>query len=159
MKHRFVLFSLFLCCLGLSSLRAQTTQANIISALQSNDLEGNGSIKIVSDPKIAALIGKPSGNNADNGQSIKINGYRIQVFMGNNPKTAKGEAEQKESLIKASFPEITSEIKYVAPNWKVLAGDFMTKDEADVFKQKLQKAFPAFGKEMYIVSDKISIYQ
>jgi hypothetical protein len=137
-------------------MQAQTT-GSIISALQSNGSGSNGTITIVSDPKISALIGRPSGNGSNRGQVVKMNGFRIQVFMNNNPKTAKGEANQKESLIRNSFPEITTYLKYDAPNWKVLAGDFMTRDEADVFKQKIQKAFPAFGKEMYIISDKINI--
>jgi hypothetical protein len=39
----------------------------------------------------------------------------------------------------------------------VLVGDFITREEATFFKEILQKEFPQFGKEMYIVTDRINM--
>jgi hypothetical protein len=153
MKRIVVLFSLITGLFCLSAIQAQT----IIEDLET-PRPGEGIIHIQCDPAIKALIGVSSAHiNADETNYLKINGFRIQVFMGNNPKTAKGEAAHKEGLIRENFPEVTVHTTYQAPNWKVLVGDFTTKEEAIIFMQKIQKAFPDFGKEMYTVADKVNI--
>jgi len=135
----------------------QVKQVTIIDDLET-PVAGEGVIQITSDPKITNLIGlvspETSVNNAD---YISTNGFRIQVFMSNNPKTARKELTDRGSLIKAAFPDIAIYSGYVAPNWKLLVGDFITKEEADVFRQKIKQAIPELGKEMYIVKDKVNI--
>jgi hypothetical protein len=139
------------------AVRAQTTSAAIITDLET-PVQGEGLIHIQSDPKITALLGLPNfGVEIDETNYVKMNGFRIQIFMSNNSKTAKSAAIHKESLIRESFQDIPTHVVYQAPNWKVLVGDFITREEAGVFLQKLQKAFPEFGREMYTVSDKVNI--
>jgi len=156
--NKFILFFLFATGFCFSGVQAQQVkQVTII-----NDLEtivpGLGIIHISCDPKITALIGllspDASVNNAD---YLKTSGFRIQVVMSNNSKTARKELDDKGSLIKKSFPDIAIYRGYTAPNWKLLVGDFMTKEDADAFKQKMLKSIPELGKEMYIVPDKINI--
>jgi len=99
----------------------------------------------------------PASARANNSTSYaKISGYRILVFMSNDPKMVKT-LTHKGNLIKGAFPDISVYTGYTAPNWKLLAGNFRTKEEADVAKQKLQRAIPELGKEMYVVPDKINI--
>jgi hypothetical protein len=136
---------------------AQTIPLNIIHDLESH-VQGEGIIQIEVDSKITNLLGTPSHKQGMEENTItKISGYRIQIFMSNNARTARNEAAHKESLIREIFPELATYIDYQAPNWKLLAGDFMSKEEAGLFKQKIQKAFPEFGKELYIVADKIIV--
>lgn len=123
------------------------------------DLESKGTISIKSDPAITALLGMPLDKTADASGFIKMNGFRIQIFMGNNPRSAREEAFKKESLLKEKFTELHTYVIYDAPNWKLYAGDFLTKDEAMLYRQQIQKAFPEFGKEIYTVSDKVNIPQ
>jgi hypothetical protein len=138
-------------------VQAQTTSSTIIADLETS-VQGEGLIRIQSDTKITALLGLPNiVLDVDETNYVKVNGFRIQVFMSNNSKNAKGEAIHKESIIRELFPDIPVHVAYQAPNWKVLVGDFVTRDETGVFLQKLQSAFPEFGREMYIVSDKVSI--
>jgi len=151
MKHKFFILILF----ATSAIQAQVKQVTIIDKLEAF-VPGEGIIQISCDPKIAGLIGTLSPDSVDQKSYVKTSGFRIQVFMSNDPKAAKVVVD-KGSLIKITFPEITVYPVYVAPNWKLLAGDFMTKDEADVFKQKLQKSIPELGKEMYVVPDKVNI--
>jgi hypothetical protein len=154
MQLKWLLFSIFIGCLSAVSAQIRPT---IIQDLESQ-VWGEGTIRIECDSKIMDLLGRPSPNNsADESAIVKINGFRIQVFMSNNPRTAKGEANQKENQIKETFPELATYVIYEAPNWKLLAGDFMTKEEAGIFKQKIQKAFPGFGKEIYTIPYKINI--
>ena len=153
-----------LCLYNIDTIQAQNeTSVNtytIIDELESNTSSSQGEIRIHSDPKITALLGFPVEEvSVSTGKSeyLRMPGFRIHVFMGNNPRQSRSEAFSKEKQIKEVFPDLSTYVTYEAPNWKLLVGDFMTKEEAVVFKQNLQKAFPHFGKEMYTVSDKIKV--
>jgi hypothetical protein len=141
------------CCLD---IQAQVRKATIIDELET-PAQGKGIIRISGDPKIKELIGVPSsGISASDNNLVKTSGFRIQVFMS-SARTARRELDGKVKLIGDNFPEIATYPDWVAPNWKLLAGDFMTREEAEVFRQKLQKTIPQLGKEMYIVQDRINI--
>jgi hypothetical protein len=137
------------------SLNAQT----IIDDLQSNSNPSEGVVRIECDPAINALIGTPYERNTPDGsyEFTERSGYRIQVFMGNNPGAARSEANSRQSSIKDAFPDLGAYLTYDAPNWKLVVGDFITREEANVVKQQLQREFPHFGKELYIVPDKIKV--
>ncbi|GHT88057.1 hypothetical protein FACS189474_2500 [Bacteroidia bacterium] len=140
---------------SLNSIQAQ----NIIDDLQSITNASEGVIRIESDPAITALIGTPN-NHIDpnkNYDYAERSGYRIQVFMGNSPGKARSEATSKQATIKESFPDLATYLIYESPNWKLLAGDFITREEANLVKQQLQREFPQFGKEMYVIVDKIKL--
>jgi hypothetical protein len=147
----FIILAFFVCCF--SVVQAQT----IVNELE-RETQGEGTIKIATDPKITELLGTPSVlDETKENNSMKVSGYRIQVFMGNNHKKSKEEALHRQHIIKDNFPEIGTYVRYEAPNWKVFAGDFIAKEEAEVFKKNMLKIFPELGKEMYIVSDKINV--
>jgi hypothetical protein len=150
------LFSFFLVLSGLTPIWAQKT---IIEALET-PIVNEGIIIIKSDPSIIALLGKPNSKmtESESYTAVKMNGFRIQVFMGNDPKKSRAEALEKQSHIRSAFPDMETYVDYDAPNWKTLAGDFMTQEEASLFKETLQKEFPQFGKEMYVVAGQINIY-
>jgi hypothetical protein len=155
-KMKLKLFSFFLVLLSWGTAVAQET---IIEALE-KPLMNEGFVEIKSSPLITALLGKPISKTTEesgNYDIIKVNGYRIQVFMGNDPKKSRAEAFEKQNLIHSSFPDVETYVDYDAPNWKTLAGDFVMQEEASLFKEALQKEFPQFGKEMYVVTDKINI--
>ncbi|MDR1632765.1 MAG: SPOR domain-containing protein [Dysgonamonadaceae bacterium] len=122
-------------------------------------IAGEGTVRIVCDPKIIELLGIPASSTppeiSDETQTVKLNGYRIQVYMDNS-QMARNEASRIVGLMNESFPEVATYVRYNAPNWRVLAGDFQTKEEADIFKQTIQSSLPELGKEMYIVPSKIN---
>jgi len=157
MKNKFILLLLLLATSCFSVIQAQIKQITIIEELEIPPASGEGIVKITVDSKIKELIGFLSPEiSLDKDNIIKTNGFRIQVFMS-NAQTARKELMDKGTLIKNAFSDIAVYDSYVTPNWKLLVGDFLTKEEADVFKQKLLKAIPALGKEMYVVQDKINI--
>jgi len=155
--NKFILFLLFISGTYFSGIQAQVKQVTIIDELEKN-VPGEGFIRVISDPKITDLIGLLSPEvSVDEKNYVKTNGYRIQVFMSNDPRTARREIKDKGTLIKEFFYEIATYEGYISPNWKLLVGDFLTKEEAEVFRQKLQKSIPELGKEMYVVPDKVNI--
>jgi len=155
MRKNILVFLFVMSVYSLTS--AQVKQVTIIDNLKTAEA-GKGIVEIESDSRITDLIGFPISEVSLNESAYRqYNGFRIQVFMSNNSRTGRSEATHKGNLIREMFPDKATYITYEAPNWKLLAGDFLSREEAEIFKQQLRKAFPDFGKEMYTISDKINI--
>ena len=132
------------------------TNGTIVDELLRQDNSG-GKITINSDPNINELIGKPSAKTNSSGVvSMRLRGYRIQAFSGNQPQS-RAEAEAKKSEIKSLFPKISADVTYKAPVWRLRIGDFQTNEEATSFMRELKKRLPSLGKEMYVVTDEIKV--
>lgn len=120
---------------------------------------GKGKVRIIQDEHITERLGKPGAavgvESVD--KYIEVNGYRIQVFAGNNQRVAKNEAYAKETDIKSIFPELSTYVGFTAPFWRLRVGDFQTFQEAQRMMTKLRLKFPAFGREMSVVKEKIRI--
>lgn len=160
MKKKLSFLVILLCSVSCLALRAQSqSAANIIEELESYSGSLEGEIHVKSDPAITALIGKPNSQleTIGNHGYIERSGFRLQVYMGSDPSRARSEASFRQVSINEKFEDLSTYLGYDAPNWKLLAGDFITREEATVLKQQLQKEFPQFGKEIYIVVDKIRI--
>lgn len=84
-------------------------------------------------------------------------GYRIQVFSGNNARTAKAQATGRAAKIDEQFPEYATYVSFDAPYWRLKAGDFRTYEEATAALGRLKASFPDFAREMRVVRDKITI--
>ena len=124
---------------------------------------GKGSVKIIQDDKIEEKIGRPGAKIANSQESngerqyLNVSGWRIQVFSGNNQRVSKNEAFSKEADLKSTFPELSTYVKYNAPFWRLRVGDFQTYQDAQNMLVQLRHAFPAFGREMSIVKEKIQV--
>ena len=143
---------------GTSSLFAQTAlegeRSTIFDALQRSGL-GKGEVVINQSAAIREMVGeRMRGANVETTDSLtflKVQGYRTQVFSGNNQRVSKDEAFRKEKEIKELFPEIPTYVTYNAPFWKLRVGDFRSHEEAYHMMRLLMGAFPKYGKEMCIV--------
>lgn len=124
---------------------------------------GKGSVKIIQDDKITERIGRPAAKAVNTSESsaesryIQMSGWRIQVFVGNNQRVSKNEAFRKETDLKSTFPELSTYVKYNAPFWRLRVGDFQTYQDAQNMLVQLRHNFPAFGREMSIVKEKIQV--
>lgn len=84
-------------------------------------------------------------------------GYRVQVFDDNNPRTARSNAEATHRRLSAEFPEMRSYISFNSPYWRVKAGDFRTRAEAEAAMAEIQHVFPALAGYIRVVRDKINV--
>ena len=134
------------------SLQAQTT---IVDELQSNDPGSKGMVRITCDPAINRLLGSPLGVVSVGGEVkfLKMPGYRVQAFSGNDPRRSREEALSKQKRIKEFYPQIATYVTYRSPKWSLRVGDFRTREEAILCLQELKRDFPDFGKEMYTVKE------
>lgn len=163
MKYR-TLLSLILLLLfyAFPSFAQETAEKkqSIIDRLEKSE-PGKGTVVIHASEAIRRQVGAPQQGvkvESTNGESFLVfDGFRVQVFSGNNQRLSKDEAFQKEKEVKELMPELPTYIKYDAPFWKLRVGDFQTHEEAYHLLRELMAAFPSYGKEMYIVDDKVRI--
>ncbi|MDD2476112.1 MAG: SPOR domain-containing protein [Dysgonamonadaceae bacterium] len=125
---------------------------------------GQGNITVYQDEAIKGILAKsapvnlPVFSSGDGSiQYVKLRGYRIQVFSGNDQRKSKNEAYYKQRLINDSFGDMETTVFFKSPRWILRAGNYKTREEADEAMSQLKNQFPSFGKEMYIITDTVKI--
>ncbi len=135
----------------------------IIEELNSNR-PAQGNVMVYQDEAIKGILEKsapanlPVFSSADGTlQYVKMRGYKVQVFSGNDQRKSKDEAYNKQKLINESFENLETVVFFKSPRWILRAGNFKTREEASLVLEEIMKQFPSFGKEMYIISDTVKI--
>ena len=134
-------------------------QNSIVDKIQKDEY-GKGTVRIRQDAGITHMIGTRGDESSlsdSNRNQIRISGFRVQVFSGNNQQTSKSEAFSKEQQIKNRYSEYATYVTYKSPFWRLRVGDFRTYEEAYIVMQQLIKDFPNFGKEMHVVKEDVII--
>lgn len=152
------LFSAF--CIGAG---AQSQKKEILNELNSVS-PGKGRVNVFEDESIKGVLGRSMAPprtvyTTKDGmvQYVKMRGFKIQAFAGNNQRTSKNEAYYKQGLINTSFPDHETVVIFDSPFWRLRVGNFKTREEASGVMSEIRKNFPSFGKEMYIVVDEVKI--
>jgi hypothetical protein len=154
MKYLLFLFFIFL-----YSGRSLWAQSSIFDELAIQE-PGKGTVTIHQSAAIRSLVGQRSFDEKTETVGEKsylvMPGYRIQVFSG-NLRTSMAEAQEKADQIKNRFSDISTDITFTAPFWRLCVGDFLSYEEAFLMMSKLIEAFPAFKREMQIQKEEIRI--
>ncbi len=165
MKKSFLFIFIFNTLMSQFNIFAQenTEQKAIINELNSR-VFGKGHVTIYEDEVIKNLVGRPIApshtiySTGDGSQHyIKMRGFKIQAFAGNDQRSSKNEAYHKQKLINSSYPDQETVVLFDAPFWRLRVGNFKTREEAQEMLKNMQKTFSNFGKEMYIVMDEVKI--
>lgn len=123
-------------------------------------LISSGRVTLIQDTRLTALLGSQPKTYYVNGQSdkvTKVKGFRIRVFSGNQQNTSKNRAYKIQSEIQTKMPDLSTYVTFKTPNWRLMAGDFRTTEEANSMLRVLRKEFPEYGKEMFVVSEEIEL--
>ena len=131
---------------------ALQAQNNIVDELE-RDVPGLGKVRIHQDPSIAMLLGMKNVKGEQ--RMIRMSGYRVQAYAGNNTRKAKAEAYGIADKLKEQFPDLPIYTSFIPPRWLCRIGDFRTIEEADAAMRML-RATGEF-KEVSIVKDHINI--
>lgn len=161
MKKNFYILLIFLFVSG--TLLAQSGQKTIIDDLNSSK-SGQGKVTIMQDESIQKIVAiyheadTISGVNSDgrvdlSANLVKVKGFKIQVFSGNNQSKSKQEAESKRAMVRNSYPDLETIITYNAPLWRLRVGNFLTREDAERVLSEMKKTFPSFAGEMHVVPD------
>jgi len=142
-------------CLSAQSSAETKTIADYINASGRASVFHPAKLNARLQPKAEAT--DPENSNEDKPASATIGGYRIQLFSGNNARTAKSNATGRASRINDRFPEYATYITFDAPYWRLKVGDFRSYEDASAALARLKAAMPECAREMRIVRDKIVV--
>lgn len=94
-----------------------------------------GIVRIKADKEISDLLKKKIEYNKTK-ETYK--GYKIQLFYGSE----KGASEEMNKF-KSLFPDIPVKLLFSSPDWKVQAGNYHTKLDADRDLKEIKLDFPS----------------
>ncbi len=158
-----ILLCVSLCVSAQSSAQSNLQKKDILEELNSRS-PGRGNVTVFEDESITHILGRAMGpartiytSNDGEERFYRARGWKIQVFSGNNQRTSRNEATNKQNQINSAFPEHETVVLFESPFWRLRVGNFETRAEAEEVMDELVKAFPSFGKEMYIVVDEVKI--
>jgi hypothetical protein len=112
--------------------------------------QDTSSVTIHKDPRIDLLIKKQAQINEETSKKKTAKGYRLLIVNSNN----RDEAINAKSKLYQLFPELKSYLYYQAPYFKLKAGNFKTRAEAEEYQNKLNRYFP---NNVFIMSDIIEL--
>ncbi len=137
-----------LAALSLQAQEVETAAAPVDSTLLGKDiftLMGPG-VRVDQSAEVRQAMAQYVNKNA----TKSISGYRIRVYYDNSPQ-ARTRSESIENALTAQYPEHKVYRSFESPNYKVLIGNFRSKDEALRIFNALKKTYPT----AYIIKDNI----
>lgn len=110
-----------------------------------------GRVQIIKDSRIDSLIANRSEEAkslSGNANSVLTRGYRVQFFISSN----RNDVYAKQAEFNQMYPDLRTYITYQEPNYKIKAGDFRTRLEAQKLMHDLRPMFPT----LFLISEKIN---
>jgi hypothetical protein len=119
---------------------------------QTGDTIGNNTVIIHKDPRIELLMTKQAEiNEATSRDSRKTGkGYRLMIISTNN----RDEAIAAKTKVYTYFPELKAYLWHQSPYYKVKAGNFKDRREAEAYQEKMNVYFP---KGVFIMNDIVEL--
>ncbi len=110
--------------------------------------QSHGSVHVEQDHRIESLIAKQRSLYKSDSS---FNGYRIHIFMeiGND---ALDHARSVKAQFEHAFPDIPIYLTYSEPYFRLRAGDFRNRVEAEKCLRRIKPRF----KEAFVTADKIN---
>jgi hypothetical protein len=140
MKRFIFLLSFCTLTAALSQTSAQTTATQTSSVI------------VHKDPRLGVLEEKQSNiNTASKKASARtMRGYRLLVINTNK----RDEAIAAKTKVYQHYPELNAYLSYQTPYFKLKAGNFQTRSEAEAYRKKMASMFP---KGVFIINDIIEV--
>lgn len=144
-----VLTLMVLSSLALGAQELTTRKAALDSTLLGRDIFNaiGAGVKVEQSTEIRSAVAKYIESN----KAKTLTGYRIRVYYDNSPQ-ARDRSESISASLKEQYPELGVYRSFQSPNYKVLIGDFRSKDEALRVFNALRKVYPT----AYIIKDAIN---
>jgi hypothetical protein len=104
------------------------------------------------DPRLDVLVRKQSEINTATRKATArtMKGYRLLVVNTNK----RDEALSAKTKIYTYFPELKAYLSYRSPYFKLKAGNFKTREEAEKYQREMTRMFP---KGVFVVNDIIEV--
>ena len=124
--------------------------ASLFSTAQ--DATQTSSVIIHKDPRVDLLVKKQAAVNTTTKKANQrsMRGYRLLIVNTNKRE----EAIEAKTKVYTYFPELKSYLAYQTPYFRLKAGNFKTRDEAEKYRKMMNNLFP---KGVFIINDVIEI--
>ncbi len=119
----------------------------LISQTLSLSAQNKGKVDVFKDPRVDTLISRRAELDRLTGLD-QVPGFRVQIYTGANRK----DAYAAQAKFQEQFPDIRSYVIYSDPNFKVRAGDFRSRADAEKLQADLKKWFTG----TFIITEKIN---
>ena len=157
----FSVFALLMAVSGYNTIYAQTPHFSIFDSFDAPPKKGEGVVIIHQSENIKKLVGTRIDNEnvvvSEGKTYLLTEGYRIQVYSGNNQRISKEEASTLQTKIKEVFIDTEADVKYNAPFWRLHVGNYRSFEEASLMLRELRSLFPQKKNEIYIIEDVIRL--
>lgn len=127
-----------------------TIQAPVFS--QDTTLSANNTVVVHKDPRIDMLMSKQAQINEETSRDSRKTGkgYRLMVIS----TSSRDEAIAAKTKVYTHFPELKAYLWHQSPYYKLKAGNFKERKDAEVYQQKLSAYFP---KGVFIMNDIVEL--
>ncbi len=143
-----------ICLALLIPVLASAQNRTLVQDLEKEEA-GKGRVTVEMDERLDSLLGPKCA--ALSGETVKATGYRIQLYSGNNTRTAKENAAKAESYVRENFPELTVYVIFKTPHWTCVAGDFLNFEEAYETMRKMRKAKSPYKQMILLRNQEINV--
>lgn len=130
----------------------------IVSSAQGQDTlprqeTDSGMVRIFKDPRIDLLVAKQIEVNEFTTRNSRrmTKGFRLLIMNSKDRQ----EAIKAKALIYEKFPELKPYLWHQAPYYKLKAGNFQAKEDAEAYAKKIR---PLFTTGIFVMSDQIDTY-
>jgi hypothetical protein len=139
LQRQYIIMKVFLIALG--SLLFITASA-----------QDTSSVLVHKDPRVDAMVKKQAAINSavKKASPRTMRGYRLLVVNTNK----RDEAIDAKTKIYTYFPDLKAYLSYQSPYFKLKAGNFQSREEAEKYRKQLNSMFP---KGVFIINDIIEV--
>ena len=131
-------------CLTMSQTAMAQTSRGTVTEVKDSRIDS-----LIAHRLVAAVKPQPTASHTLTTAAGTAFGYRVQFYLSPN----RAEAYNAQAKLNELVPDLKTYISYTEPNFKVRAGDFRTRLEAEKFKEKLKGTFTA----LFIIPEKINL--
>lgn len=112
----------------------------------------SATVLVHKDARLDSLVKKQASVNAaiKKASARSMRGYRLLIINTNK----RNEAIDAKAKVYTYFPELKAYLIYQTPYFKLKAGNFKTREEAERYRKNMSSVFP---KGVFIINDTIEI--
>ncbi len=113
---------------------------------------GDSSVIVHKDPRLDLLVTKQAQINEETSRDARKvgKGFRLMIISTNS----RNEAIAAKTTIYTYFPELKAYLWHQSPYYKVKAGNFKDRKEAESYQQRLNAYFP---KGVFVMNDVVEL--
>ena len=116
-------------------LSAQSPKRPVIIKELTSSQSGITRIQIIGDKHIENLLAKYIETNS---RKTTITGFKLKIFSN----VVRENANNAKAKFLNFFPDISTEVDYIAPDWVVYVGKFRSRTDAFRLKKQVEHIFP-----------------